>query len=106
MSTTVAFIGLGVMGYPMAGYLAKAGHTVRVYNRTIAKAEKWVAEYGGSCYSTPASATEGASIVMACVGNDDDIRQVTIGVNGVEFRRSANLDKTPTKTARLDEELR
>ncbi len=82
MSTTVAFIGLGVMGYPMAGYLAKAGHTVRVYNRTIAKAEKWVAEYGGSCHSTPASAAEGASIVMACVGNDDDIRQVTIGVNG------------------------
>jgi len=82
VSTTVAFIGLGVMGYPMAGYLASAGHTVRVYNRTIAKAEKWVAEYGGSCHSTPASAAEGASIVMACVGNDDDLRQVTIGADG------------------------
>ena len=78
MSTTVAFIGLGVMGYPMAGYLAKAGHTVRVYNRTNAKAEKWVAEYGGSCHPTPATAAEGASIVMACVGNDNDLRQVTV----------------------------
>ncbi len=82
MSTTVAFIGLGVMGYPMAGYLARAGHTVRVYNRTPAKAQKWVSEYGGSCHPTPASAAEGASIVMACVGNDDDLRQVTIEANG------------------------
>ncbi len=82
MSTTVAFIGLGVMGYPMAGYLAKAGHTVRVYNRTSAKAEKWVAEYGGSCHVTPAETTEGAAIVMACVGNDDDLRQVTVGDGG------------------------
>ena len=82
MTATVAFIGLGVMGYPMAGYLAKAGHTVRVYNRTYAKAEQWVAEYGGSFHRTPAEAAAEASIVMACVGNDDDLRQVTTGQSG------------------------
>ena len=78
-----AFIGLGVMGYPMAGYLASKGnHDVTVYNRTTAKAEKWVAEHGGSFATTPAAAAEGADYVFACVGNDDDVRAVTTGPDG------------------------
>jgi 3-hydroxyisobutyrate dehydrogenase-like beta-hydroxyacid dehydrogenase len=80
--TTVAFLGLGVMGYPMAGYLAKNGHDVRVYNRTFAKAEKWVSEYGGTASKTPAEAATGATVVMACVGNDNDINQVCTGQDG------------------------
>lgn len=78
----VAFLGLGVMGYPMAGHLAKAGHSVCVYNRTGDKAERWVKEYGGSRADTPAAAAEGAEFVFACVGADDDVRQVTIGKDG------------------------
>ena len=78
----VAFIGLGVMGYPMAGHLARAGHQVTVYNRTAAKAAAWVAEYGGSSAPTPAQAAQGADIVFACVGNDDDLRSVTVGEQG------------------------
>jgi len=78
----VAFLGLGVMGYPMAGYLAKAGHDVSVYNRTAAKAEKWVAEYGGSAAKTPREAADQCDFVMACVGNDDDLRSVVLGENG------------------------
>ena len=78
----VAFIGLGVMGYHMAGHLAKAGHTVTVYNRTATKADKWVAEFGGRRADTPKAAAEGAAIVFACVGNDDDLRSVTTGDDG------------------------
>ncbi|MEN9062526.1 NAD(P)-dependent oxidoreductase [Ponticoccus litoralis] len=78
----VAFLGLGVMGYPMAGYLAKAGHEVTVYNRTAAKAEKWVAEHGGASAATPREAASGADFVMACVGNDDDLRSVCTGADG------------------------
>lgn len=78
----VAFIGLGVMGYPMAGHLASKGHAVRVYNRTAAKAEQWVAEYGGSSSATPREAAEGAEMVMVCVGNDDDLRGVVLGDEG------------------------
>ncbi|SDI03260.1 NAD(P)-dependent oxidoreductase [Lutimaribacter saemankumensis] len=78
----VTFLGLGVMGYPMAGHLAKAGHEVCVYNRTPAKAEKWVAEHGGSSAATPREAAEGAEFVMACVGNDDDLRSVVLGDDG------------------------
>lgn len=78
----VAFLGLGVMGYPMAGHLQKAGYDVTVYNRTAAKAQKWASEYGGSAADTPAAASAGAQIVFACVGNDDDIRSVTVGDNG------------------------
>ncbi len=79
----VAFIGLGVMGYPMAGYLkTKGGHEVTVYNRTTAKAEKWAAEYGGRHASTPAEAAKDCDFVFACVGNDDDLRSVTIGKDG------------------------
>ena len=78
----VAFLGLGVMGYPMAGHLARAGHQVTVYNRTAAKAAAWVAEYGGASAPTPAQAAQGADIVFACVGNDDDLRSVTVGEQG------------------------
>lgn len=78
----VAFLGLGVMGYPMAGHLAKAGHSVTVYNRTTAKAEKWAEEFGGSFAATPAEAAKGAEFVMTCVGNDDDLRQVCAGEDG------------------------
>jgi 3-hydroxyisobutyrate dehydrogenase len=79
----VAFIGLGVMGYPMAGHLrAKGGHEVTVYNRTSAKAEAWVAQHHGRRAVTPKEAAEGQDFVMACVGNDDDLRQVTLGPNG------------------------
>ena len=78
----VAFIGLGVMGHPMAGHLARAGHAVTVYNRTSAKAEAWVGTYGGSHAATPALAAAGAEIVFACVGNDDDLRSVTLGADG------------------------
>jgi len=78
----VAFLGLGVMGYPMAGHLAKAGHAVTVYNRTPAKAQAWAAEFGGTAKDTPREAALGADIVFCCVGNDDDLRSVTLGANG------------------------
>ena len=79
----VAFVGLGVMGYPMAGYLAKAGHETVVYNRTAGKAAQWVAEFGGSSASSPAEAAAGANFVFVCVGNDDDVRAVILGDEGV-----------------------
>jgi 3-hydroxyisobutyrate dehydrogenase-like beta-hydroxyacid dehydrogenase len=79
---SVAFLGLGVMGYPMAGHLARAGHRVTVYNRTAAKAAAWVAEFGGRAAATPREAAAGAAIVFACVGNDDDLRAVTLGSDG------------------------
>ena len=79
----VAFIGLGVMGYPMAGHLAaRGGHEVTVYNRTAAKAEAWVAQHGGRAAATPAEAARGCDCVFACVGNDDDLREVTLGEAG------------------------
>ena len=78
----VAWIGLGVMGAPMAGFLQRAGHDVTVYNRTASRAEKWVETYGGAMALTPKEAAEGADFVLACVGNDDDLREVTIGENG------------------------
>ncbi|MBB4015515.1 3-hydroxyisobutyrate dehydrogenase [Chelatococcus caeni] len=78
----VAFLGLGVMGYPMARHLKDKGHEVTVYNRTAAKAEKWVAENGGRAAATPRAAAEGQDIVFSCVGNDDDLRAVTIGPDG------------------------
>ena len=83
MSMKVAFIGLGVMGYPMAGHLANAGHSVTVYNRTTTKAQKWVSEYQGEYSETPSEAAKGADIVFMCVGNDDDLRSVVYGENGV-----------------------
>ena len=78
----VAFLGLGVMGGPMAGHLQKAGHEVTVYNRTSARAEKWVETYGGAMALTPREAADGAEFVMACVGNDDDLRSVCLGDDG------------------------
>ena len=76
----VAFVGLGVMGYPMAGHLkAKGGHDVTVYNRTSAKAEKWVGQHGGKSAPTPRQAAEGQDFVMTCVGNDNDLREVMLG---------------------------
>lgn len=83
MSMKVAFIGLGVMGYPMAGHLATAGHQVTVYNRTTAKAQQWAEKYAGQVALTPAKAAEHADIVFMCVGNDDDLRSVVYGADGV-----------------------
>ena len=95
----VAFLGLGVMGYPMAAHLKhKGGHDVTVYNRTAAKAEKWAAEHGGAFAATPAEAAKGKDFVFACVGNDDDLRQVTVGAQGA-FASMAKgaifIDNTP-----------
>jgi 3-hydroxyisobutyrate dehydrogenase len=95
----LAFIGLGVMGYPMAGHLAQAGHDVAVYNRRSEKAEKWCAAYGGSHYPTPREAAEGAAIVFSCVGNDDDLRAVILGPDGALAGMSAGailVDHTTT----------
>jgi 3-hydroxyisobutyrate dehydrogenase len=85
----VAFLGLGVMGYPMAGHLARAGHRVTVYNRSPAKAEAWQAQYGGQLAATPAAAAHGADFVFACVGNDDDLRSVVLGGSGAYAGMSA-----------------
>ncbi len=82
MSCNVAFIGLGVMGYPMAGYISKGGHNVTVFNRTKSKAEKWINEYKGKMADTPAEAAKDAEYVFTCVGNDNDLREVTFGDNG------------------------
>jgi len=79
----VAFVGLGVMGFPMAGHLVNAGHKVTVYNRTAAKADAWREEFGGNKASSPAEAADGAAIVFSCVGNDDDVRDVILGPDGV-----------------------
>jgi len=103
----VAFLGLGVMGYPMAAHLAKAGHEVTVYNRTAAKAEKWVAEHGGAMGLTPRAAAEDAEFVMACVGNDDDLRSVCLGADGAFAGMAENtifVDHT-TVSAKVTEEL-
>jgi len=83
-SVSVAFLGLGVMGYPMAGHLARSGHHVTVYNRTAAKSEAWLAEFGNTHAhaTTPREAAQGADIVFCCVGNDDDLRSVTLGADG------------------------
>ena len=83
MSCNVAFIGLGVMGYPMAGYISKGGHNVTVFNRTASKAYKWISEYKGTKTDTPAKAAAGADYIFTCVGNDNDLREVTFGENGI-----------------------
>ena len=82
MANRIAFIGLGVMGYPMAGHLARAGHHVVVFNRTAEQARRWVAEYGGRSAPTPVAAADGAEFVLACVGRDSDVREVTTGSDG------------------------
>lgn len=105
---SVAFIGLGVMGYPMAGFLkTKGGHDVTVYNRTAAKAEKWAAEYGGSFASTPADAAKDADFIFCCVGNDDDLRSVTIGENGAfhTIKNGAIFVDNTTASANVAREL-
>ena len=99
MSINVAFIGLGVMGFPMAGHLTKAGYKVTVYNRTIEKALQWAEQYPGSVAKTPALAASGADFVFICVGNDDDLRAVTLGKDGVlstMAARPALVDHTTT----------
>src|SRR3972149_3533973 len=82
MSENVAFLGLGVMGFPMAGHLARAGHKVCVWNRTRAKSEAWVKQHKGRMAESAAEAARGAALIMACVGNDDDLRAVTLGERG------------------------
>ena len=82
MSCNVAFIGLGVMGYPMAGYISKGGHNVTVFNRTKSKAEKWIKEYKGKMAETPSEAAKDAEYIFTCVGNDNDLREVTFGESG------------------------
>lgn len=104
----VAFIGLGVMGYPMAGHLkVKGGHEVVVYNRTFAKAEKWAAEFNGEAFRTPAEAAGNADFVFTCVGNDDDLRSVTTGENGVlaAMKPGAILIDNTTASAEVAREL-
>ncbi|WP_261391314.1 NAD(P)-dependent oxidoreductase [Roseovarius atlanticus] len=105
--TKLAFLGLGVMGYPMAGHLASAGHDVCVYNRTAAKAEAWVKEHGGSHAPTPREAAEGAECVMACVGNDDDLRSVCLGEDGAfaGMAKGAIFVDHTTVSAQVTEEL-
>ena len=83
MSCKVSFIGLGVMGYPMAGFISKGGHDVTVYNRTKAKSEKWVSEYKGKAANTPAEAAKDSDFIFTCVGNDDDLREVATGKDGL-----------------------
>ena len=104
----VAFVGLGVMGYPMAGHLkAKGGHAVTVFNRTAAKAEKWVAQFGGTSAPTPRAAAEGADFVMACVGNDNDLREVMLGSDGIfaGTRKDAVIVDHTTASAEIAREL-
>jgi 3-hydroxyisobutyrate dehydrogenase-like beta-hydroxyacid dehydrogenase len=103
----VAFLGLGVMGFPMAGHLARAGHTVTVYNRTAAKALAWVAQHGHQAAPTPGEAAEGADFVMMCVGNDHDVREVALGAHGAiaKMEAGATLVDHTTASAVLAREL-
>lgn len=106
-SKRVAFVGLGVMGYPMAGHLAKAGHDVVVFNRTRAKAEKWAAEFKGTVANTPREAALGRDVVFMCVGNDNDVRSVVYGENGILAGLSAGavLADATTDSAEIAREL-
>jgi 3-hydroxyisobutyrate dehydrogenase len=103
----VAFIGLGVMGYPMAGHLKRAGHDVTVFNRTASRADKWVSEHGGKRVSTPAEAASEAEAVFACVGRDDDLREVTLGRHGafITMRKDAVFVDHTTASAGIAREL-
>jgi 3-hydroxyisobutyrate dehydrogenase len=106
-SCNVAFIGLGVMGYPMAGHLARAGHHVAVYNRTAAKADRFTKEFGARAAPTPREAAEGADFVFSCVGNDDDLRSVTQGESGAfaGMRKGAIFADHTTASAKVAREL-
>jgi len=107
MSCKVSFIGLGVMGYPMAGYISKAGHNVTVYNRTEAKADKWLSEYKGKKANTPAKAADGAEYIFTCVGNDNDLREVTFGNNGIfkTIKKNAVYVDNTTASATIAREI-
>src|SRR5210317_145492 len=107
MSNKVAFIGLGVMGFPMAGYISKAGHDVTVYNRTAAKAEKWAQTYKGKTASTPAEAAKEADFVFTCVGNDNDLKEVTTGSEGAfqNVKKGAVFIDNTTASAKVAREL-
>ena len=103
----VSFIGLGVMGYPMAGHISKGGHEVTVFNRTISKAEKWIKDYKGKLAKTPKEAANEADFIFTCVGNDDDLREVTLGDNGLFKSAKKNcvyIDNT-TASAEIAREL-
>ena len=103
----VAFLGLGVMGHPMAGHLARAGHRVTVYNRTTAKAHRWIEQHGGATAPTPAAAATGAELVMMCVGNDDDVRAVVFGPEGAlsAMRAGSILVDHTTASAEIAREI-
>lgn len=107
MSNKVAFIGLGVMGFPMAGYISKAGHDVTVYNRTAAKAEKWAETYKGKTAATPAEAAKEADFVFTCVGNDNDLKEVTTGPEGAfqNVKKGAVFIDNTTASAKVAREL-
>ena len=103
----VSFIGLGVMGYPMAGHISKAGHDVTVFNRTTSKAEKWTKEYGGKFAKSPMEAVKDSDFIFSCVGNDNDLREVTVGENGLfksAKKSSVYVDNT-TASAEIAREL-
>jgi 3-hydroxyisobutyrate dehydrogenase-like beta-hydroxyacid dehydrogenase len=106
-STRVSFLGLGVMGFPMAGHLAKAGHQVTVYNRSAAKAQAWVAEFGGKSANTPKAAAQDADIVFCCVGNDQDLASVVLGENGAfaGMKKGALFVDHTTASAKIAREL-
>jgi 3-hydroxyisobutyrate dehydrogenase len=103
----VAFLGLGVMGHPMAGHLARAGHRVTAYNRTAAKAAAWAKDYGGTAAPTPRAAADGADLVFCCVGNDDDLRSVVLGEHGAfaGMKRGAIFVDHTTASAAVAREL-
>ena len=107
MSCKVSFIGLGVMGYPMAGYISKAGHNVTVYNRTKSKAEKWIKEYKGKIAETPEEASKESDFVFTCVGNDEDLREVAVGKKGIfnTIKKGAIYIDNTTASATVAREL-
>ena len=107
MSCKVAFIGLGVMGYPMAGYISKAGHDVTVYNRTKSKAEKWIKDFKGKIADTPKEAAKESEFIFSCVGNDNDLREVTLGANGLfhSAKKGAVYIDNTTASAEIAREL-
>ncbi len=107
MSCNVAFIGLGVMGYPMAGYISKGGHNVTVYNRTGAKADKWLKEFKGKKADTPKDAAKDSDYIFTCVGNDNDLREVTFGENGIfkSIKKGAVYIDNTTASATIAREI-
>ncbi len=107
MSCNVAFIGLGVMGYPMAGYISKGGHNVTVYNRTGTKADKWLKEFKGKKADTPKDAAKNADFIFTCVGNDNDLREVTFGDNGIfkSIKKGAVYIDNTTASATIAREI-